>query len=205
MKLMSAAAALSLSFAVNAQAADSWTLSGEESRLSYGSIKKNVIGEVNRFTGLTGVVSAEGGVKVDIDLLSVDTAVDIRNERMIKYVFADGPTATLTAEIDMDALNALAPGDTTILDVEGQLAFGPTSLDVYTEMFVARLGEDRVVVTTDEMIMLDADEIDINPAIDKLMEIADLPGITRVAPVTLRLVFNRDLKKAAAAKADIAG
>ena len=202
MRIVTLAAAAAFVFAGGAaQAADSWTLAGAESKVAYGSIKKNVIGEGNHFTQVSGTVSAAGAVEVVIDLLSVETFVDIRNARMIEHVFGGGPTATLTAAIDMDALNALKPGDTTVVDVEGALAFGGETVDVFTDMFVARLGDDRVMVTTDEMIMLEADEIEINPAIDTLKQLADLPGITRVAPVTLRLVFNRDVKKAAAGAA----
>lgn len=193
-----AVAAIAL-LAAPAQAADSWTLSGENSKVAYGSIKKDVIGEINHFTGLSGTVSADGAVEVAIDLTSVETFIDIRNERMIEYVFDGGPTATLTADLDMDALNAIAPGDAAVIEVEGQLAFGALSVDVYTDMFVARLGEDRVMVTTDEMIMLEAAELEIDSALDKLMALAELPGITRVAPVTLRLMFDRDVKKAEAA------
>jgi len=199
-----AAAAVAL-LAAPAQASDSWTLAGDQSKVAYASIKKDTIGEINHFTGLTGKVSADGAVEVAIDLTSVETFVDIRNERMIKYVFDGGPTATLTADLDMDALNAIAPGDAALIEVEGQLAFGALSVDVYTDMFVARLGEDRVMVTTDEMIMVEAAELEIDSALDKLMELAKLPGITRVAPVTLRLMFNRDVKKAEAAKPDQAG
>ncbi|MEO0386462.1 MAG: YceI family protein [Pseudomonadota bacterium] len=172
-------------------AEERWILNGAESKLAYGSIKKNVIGEVNHFAGLTGSVSETGSVDVTIDLFSVETWVDIRNERMREHVFGAAPKAHLSAEIDMDAVNAMAPGETAVVDVEGTLSFAGAEMDIYTEMFVARLGTDRALVTTDEMIMVSTAELGIDAGVDTLKKLAELPGITRVAPVTLRLVFER--------------
>ena len=39
--------------------------------------------------------------------------------------------------------------------------------------------------------MVSTDELGIDAGIDKLMELAGLPGITRVAPVTIRMVFEK--------------
>lgn len=58
-------------------------------------------------------------------------------------------------------------------------------------MFVARLGENKIMVTTDEMIMLSMADAGIDENISKLMELASLPSIARASPVTLRLVFTR--------------
>ncbi|MEM9428731.1 MAG: YceI family protein [Pseudomonadota bacterium] len=184
------AAALGLLIAAPTLAADRWTISGDESKISYGSIKKELIGEVNHFGSLSGGVDADGMVAIDIDLLSVETWVDIRNERMRDIVFAASPKAALTAEIDLDAIEALGTGETTVLDVGGTLAFAGEELDIYTEMFVARLSDTRALVTTDEMIMVSTEELGIDAAIDELMSLADLPSITRAAPVTVRLVFE---------------
>ena len=62
--------------------AASWTLVPESSHLAYGSIKKDTVGEVNSFTSLSGQVSPDGQVEVEIDLSSVETNIDIRNERI---------------------------------------------------------------------------------------------------------------------------
>ncbi len=182
---------VALTLAAPAYAGDKWVLSGDDSKIAYGSIKKDVFGEVNHFTGVSGEVSAEGKVEIEIDLMSVETWIDIRNERMREHVFGAIPKATLTAEIDMDAIEALEIGQTKVLEVDGTLGFGPEEVGIFTTMFVARLGEDRALVATDEMIMISTEELNIDPGIDKLMELAELPGITRAAPVTLRLVFDR--------------
>lgn len=178
---------------VPVRAADAvWHLSSADSNIVYGSIKQDTIGENNHFTELSGTIDQDGQVNIAIDAMSVETNIVVRNERMKNYVFdAARPTITLTAQIDLPALEALAPGDTTMLDVEGTLQFVMLSLPVSAKMFVARLSDDKALAVTDEMIMLSTDDLGIEPGIDKLAELAGLDSITRVAPVTLRFVFEK--------------
>ncbi len=182
--------------------AESWTLSNDDSRVAFGSVKKNTVGEVHGFTGLSGSVDASGKVMVEIDLTSVETNIDIRNARMVEHVFGkDNPTATLTAQLDAKALGKMKPGDTASVDVEGTLAIAGKDVAVETTMFVARLTDGRAMVTTDGMIMLSMADLGFTGGIDKLMEIAKLPGITQVSPVTMRLIFDRDTGEAKASGA----
>ena len=191
-----------LASAVPSLAEEIWKLSAAESKVSYGSIKKDTVGEVNSFESISGEVSASGEATINIDVTSVQTNIDIRNERMVKHVFdANSPQATLKANIDMDEVNGLAVGASTVIDVEGVLSLSGVNLDIETEMFVVRASDNKVVVTTNDMIMIGTEDLGINAGIDKLMELAKLPGITRVAPVTLRFVFNKEVKKAEAAPA----
>ncbi len=179
-----------------AATADTWTIAGEESQVAFGSVKKNTVGEVHNFSGISGQVGDDGAVMVEIDLTTVETYIDIRNERMVKFVFGeDTPKATIKASLDAGALEKLEVGKTTTVDVEGTLTLGKTNIPIETSMFVARLGEDRAVATTDTMIMLSTKEAGIDEGVSKLMELAKLPGITRVSPVTMRLVFDRGGEK----------
>jgi len=178
--------------------ASSWTLSADESKIAYVSIKKESVGEVNYFEKISGTVSAEGDVTVNIDVTSVQTNIDIRNERMVAFVFdAAKPTATLTTKIDMAALEKLEPGATISVDVEGTLTLSGISVGIETSMFVARLSDKRVMVSTDDMIVVGTEDLGVTAGIDKLMELAKLPSITRVSPVSLRFVFTKDDQKAA--------
>jgi len=180
--------------------ADTWTLSGDESKIAFGSVKKDTVGEVHHFQSISG--SVEGGkVSVEIDVASVETWIDIRNERMQKFVFDAAPKAMLSAEVDADELNGLKAGDTTTVDVEGTLSINGNDLPIETSLFVARLSDKKMMATTDEMIMLSTKDAGIDDGVSKLMEVAKLPGITRISPVTLRLVFERTGEKKTAAAA----
>ena len=200
---LAAFTALTLAFAAPAYA-DSWTLDGEASKVAFGSVKKNTVGEVHHFKSVSGSVDDAGKVNVEIDVASVETWIDIRNERIQKMVFDASPKAILTAQVDAEALNKLAPGDTTTVDVEGNLSINGNDIEIATALFVARLSDKKMMVTTDEMIMLSTKEAGIDGGIDQLMKVAKLPGITRVSPVTLRLVFAQtgDAKAAATPKAE---
>lgn len=184
-------AAMAIALLPTAAFADAWILSNDESKIAFASIKKDTVGEIHHFTKLSGQVSKEGNVSVDIDLASVETWIDIRNERMIEHIFGDFATAELKANIDMDQVNAMKPGDMTTMDVAGSLTFLGKTLDIEVPLFIARISEDRTVVTTDEMIVVSTSDLNIDGGIDTLATIAKLSGITRVAPVTLRLVFNQ--------------
>jgi hypothetical protein len=78
-----------------------------------------------------------------------------------------------------------------VLDVEGALAFLGATVEIETEMFVARMSETKVLVTTNDMIFVSTEDLGVSAGIDKLMELAKLPGITRTIPVTIRFVFDQ--------------
>ncbi|MEM9709181.1 MAG: YceI family protein [Pseudomonadota bacterium] len=172
--------------------ADGWTLDGASSTIAYGTIKSNEVGELNRFRTLSGSVSEDGAVEIAIDLGSVDTMVDIRNERMIEHVFKNAPAATLTADLDMEKLNALGVGEISAVDVEANLSLVGIDVPLDANLTIARLAEDRVFVTTTDMVMFHTADAELDPAIDTLKELAGLDIITRVAPVSMTLVFDAE-------------
>lgn len=170
--------------------AESWTLDGDASRVAFGSVKKNTTGEVHSFAGVSGSVTLDGAVSIEIDLASVETNIDIRNERMIEHVFKNSPKAMLTAQIDMAEVDGLGVGDSTVLEADATLSMVGVEAELYTDMFILRLSEDRVMVSTNDMVMLSLEDVELMGGIDKLQALADLPGITGVSPVTLRFVFT---------------
>ena len=190
-KSLALSVGLALVMATPALAKGNWALDGEQSKVAFASVKKDTVGEVHHFSGLSGSVDESGMVTVDIDVASIETWIDIRNERIREFVLNGAPKVTLTAQIDTAKLEALAVGETTTTDVDGKLKLNGADYDIEASLFIARLTEDRMVAVTDEMIMLSTEDMGIDKGVDTLMKLADLPGITRVSPVTLRLVFNR--------------
>lgn len=192
MKLLLKAVTIASAIVATQALADSWTLAPEGSHLAYGTIKKDTIGEVNSFTKLSGHVSPDGKAEIEIDLSSVETNVDIRNERMIAHVFRNAGTASLTAKFDIGEISTLGVGQTTTIDVEAVLSLVGTNVEFDAEMFAVRLSETSVMVSTNDMVFLSTEDAGVNAGVDRLMELANLPGITRTVPVTARLVFNAD-------------
>ncbi|MEM9911502.1 MAG: YceI family protein [Pseudomonadota bacterium] len=167
-----------------------WKIEPENSSIAFGSIKNDAVGETHHFNGVSGTVDAAGQVTVDIDLASVETYIDIRNERMNEFVFSNIPKATLSAEVEMDDLAALDVGASTTTDAFGTLSLLGREIDVDAVLFVMRLSEDKVMVTTDGMAMLNVADAGLSAGIDKLQEIAELDSITRVSPITMRLFLT---------------
>lgn len=193
-KLNSLLAATALTMMAGAGLADghanAWTLDSDLSRVSFGSIKNNAIGESHSFGDVSGTVSADGAATIELGLASVETLIDIRNERMVEFVFQNQPKATITAQLDMAEVDSLAVGEATTVEAEGTLTLLGSETDLDANLFVMRLTDDQVMVTTNDMIMLSTEDTAIDGSIDKLQELASLDGITRVSPVALRLVFD---------------
>ena len=192
LKRITLAATLAFAAPAMADGHAGWKSVGDQSRVAFGSVKKDVIGEIHHFNAVSGTVNEKGEMKIDIDLSSVETNIDIRNERMQKHVFQEGAaTASISGTIDMAELEGLKPGDTTLVDVEAKLSFVGVENDIDAEMMVARLSDNRVLVTTADFIMLTTADLGIDAGINELMKLAKLPGITRVTPVAIRMVFEK--------------
>ncbi len=183
--------AFALSLAASTAAAQEWTLNEENSRLAFGSVKNAFIGEVHTFDGLSGSVDRNGMVNIEVSLADVNTNIDIRNERFVEHVFSNTPAATLSAEIDMDTLKRMRPGESAVIEADVDLSFLGQDVSVFSELFVIRTSGSSVMVTTNDMIYLDTEQLGIDGGIDKLQELAGLDSITRAVPVSLRFVFER--------------
>lgn len=178
--------------------AESWSLSSDESKISFGSIKNGSVGEVHHFTGVSGQVAADGAVKIEIDVTTLETWIDIRNERMLNWVFdsANFPKVVIATQLDMSKLKDLKPGDTLSMDVTANLSLAGQSSEIDASLFVARLSDGKVLVTSDELLMLDIEEIELTEGIEKLRAVAELSSIAQASPVSIRLVFTSDKKSA---------
>ncbi len=181
---------LAMSLSAQIAAAGEWTLNAGLSDLAFGSVKKETIGETHHIRFASGMVSPEGNVEITLDLSSVDTGIDIRNERMVKFVFDNMPTATVSGQVDMKALEGLAVGAQMPLDVTATLSFLGKDVAVDTPVVAVRLSDTQAMVVTDGFFWLDTEELGVDAGVDKLQELAELPSITRAVPVAFRLVFD---------------
>lgn len=170
-----------------------WSVDSEASELSYVSIKAGEIAEVNTFETVTGSISAEGAAEIAIDLSSVSTGVDIRDERMrdIFFAVADNPNATVTATIDPAAFETLSVGDSVSTELEGTLSLKGVKAPFATDVTVTRAGPDRVLAVSDAPVIVEAARFELTEGLAELQELAGLPSITPVVPVTFSLAFER--------------
>ena len=171
-----------------------WTLDNDTSQVSFVSVKAGDAGEVHRFTEISGELSSGGNASVTIQLASVDTLIPLRDERMRELLFQTNlfPTASLSTTIDMDALNAIEPGDSMDMAANLTLELHGQQLSLAAEMIVARLGDQRLMVSSRKPVIVNAASVDLVNGIEALREIANLPSISKAVPVSFVLTFDED-------------
>ncbi|MEM7500888.1 MAG: YceI family protein [Pseudomonadota bacterium] len=171
-----------------------WTLDNEASKLSFVSTKAGSAAEVHTFGAMEGEVDAEGNATISIDLETVDTAIEIRDQRMRDMLFETSayPTATLAAVVDLAAVEGIPVGATDVVTAEGQLGLHGTSVSLTIDMTVARLDEDRVLAISRNPLVVNASQVGLLAGVEKLREIAGLPSISPAVPVTFVLAFERE-------------
>lgn len=171
----------------------SWTLDNARSHFSYVTVKAGTVAEANSFDTLSGSVAADGAATLEIDLSSVDTGVDIRNQRMREVLFdvAANPKASVTAKLDPASFDGLGVGQSKLVPISATLDLHGMSDKVDATLDVTRAGPDTVVVSTAKPIIIDAAAFGLGAGVEKLRELANLPAITPVVPVSFTLTYTR--------------
>ena len=169
-----------------------WHLNAEQSNVSFTSVKNGTIGENHHFTAMTGSVDNHGRVTINVPLASVESYIDIRNERMGKFLFEiqKFSAVTITAQLDMKAFDGLAVGMRTRMMLDANLDLHGVTSEIEMDVFVSRLSDTSVVVSSAAPVLVDADEFDMGAGIEKLRELASLDAIGLIVPVTFSLLFD---------------
>ena len=182
---------LVLTMMVSQTALAQWSLDNEMSSLSFVTVKAEHVAEAHRFDQISGTLSADGELNVAIELISVETLIPIRNERMRAMLFETDifPQATITGNIDLGQLGSMAPGDSEIMTVAFNLSIRDIAKAYTAELLVTRTG-DGVIASTRKPIIVTADSHDLVSGVDALREVAGLPSISRAVPVSFSVVFK---------------
>lgn len=170
-----------------------WSLQAADSQLSFVSIKNNAITEVHRFNDLSGSVSADGMASLSIELDSVDTGIEIRDQRMREMLFETGlhPQAQVSMKVDPQLVSGLKAGEFERLETSATLALHGLSVSVPVVLRVSRLDAHHWLVTSEQPVVVNASAFNLLEGLDKLREIAGLQAIGGGAPVTFALLFKR--------------
>lgn len=171
-----------------------WTLVGDDSQLTFVSIKKGKVAEVNFFNELQGSISSDGKAQVSIDLAAVETNIPIRNERMQKLLFETTKyaQATVSADINPNVLRDLQVGETRQQSTGIVLSLHGEEHRQSAQFLVTGLADKRILVVTSAPIILNAADYKLLEGIEKLREVAGLNAISPAVPVTVKLVFAQD-------------
>lgn len=170
-----------------------WKLLGAESRLEFISVKKGTIVEIHSFTNLSGMVLPDGGAVILVKLDSVETNIDIRNQRMKKHLFETDTLVSIMikAQLDPAAFAIMAVGERKIIEIPVGISMHGHNDVMDIAMVVTRLGDNKVVVDSRTPVIIDADTFGFGDGILKLQELAKLNVIAPEVPVMFSLVFER--------------
>lgn len=179
-------------FFLASSASAHWELDNNSSTLSFVTVKADHVGEVHTFDQLSGDINDDGSVQITIELASVNTLIDIRNERMQNMLFETNlfPQATISGEIDLDAVAAMDAGVSQAISVDFDLAIHGESSSYTADVLVTRT-ESGVLASTVKPIIVMADTHGLVSGVEALREVAGLPSISRAVPVSFNVVFEQ--------------
>ena len=199
-------AALSL-FAIPALAEPGWILDPANSSLTYQSVKKNTIVETNSIRNMQGRIEPDGTAKVEFDLDSVDTGVDLRNVRM-RFLFFETfkyPVATLTAKVDPAAFADLKTRRRMTVPLTFTLNLHGVDKELQTEVVVTMVTDTMVSVASKSPVAVQVADFGLLPAIEKLQQAANVSSIVPTASVSFDFIFNAEGSAPAPAESVAAG
>ena len=179
-------------FFLASSASAHWELDNNSSTLSFVTVKADHVGEVHTFDQLSGDINDDGSVQITIELASVNTLIDIRNERMQNMLFETNlfPQANISGEIDLDAVAAMDAGVSQAISVDFDLAIHGESSSYTADVLVTRT-ETGVLASTVKPIIVMADTHGLVSGVEALREVAGLPSISRAVPVSFNVVFEQ--------------
>lgn len=172
-------------------AAQAWELDAQQSKISFVTIKKANIGEAHTFNEVAGGIS-EGQASVVVQSASVDTLVDIRNERLRKFVFesAKFPTIEVTADVKQ-VLKGLQVGEAKPASVNAHLSLHGVSKEIVLDVQVGMLSDSRIMVTTTKPVMIRAVDYSLLGGVEKLSSLMNGLLIAQTVPVSFSLIFSK--------------
>ena len=188
-KIFSSLLSLSLVLSLNCFAA--WELKSDESSLHFVTTKAVHVAEVHQFKRLSGSIDNSGNAVLDIDLTSVDTSIEIRDQRMQEMLFETNmyPKAILNTKVNTASLK-LKSGEQTSINLEGELSIHGLKHKVSNVARVTKLANGNVVAESESPIIINAKDFGLVDGIEKLREVAGLPNISYSVAVNYRLTFS---------------
>ncbi|CAA0100818.1 Uncharacterised protein [Halioglobus japonicus] len=199
-ELLSAIVLLMCLLTVQAAAADDilWVLDGDASSLKYVSMKKDHTAEINTFVAsagqpavLSGSIAASGDAIFSVDLNSVSTGVDIRNSRLLEFLFETEflPKAYFRMSLDTDQLQTMAVGEVTRDTLLGDLILHGVRQAIAAEVLIIKMSQTELRVSTVKPINISSSDFDMAFGIETLRTVANLRSIGNAVPVYFQLRY----------------
>ena len=131
-------------------------------------------------------------MSLTIDLASVETGIPIRDERMQAMLFDVGQfaQAKISGMLDLTRATQLELGETYTDTIKLTLSLHGIEKELNSRVQVTQLAGNKISVVALEPVLMNAADYKLAEAVEALREIAKLPSISLLVPVTYSLVFQ---------------
>lgn len=170
-----------------------WALDGSRSSFYYVTNKAAAVSEVNSFTGLSGSISDAGTATLSIDLATVNTAIEIRDQRMRDIVFqvAQFPKAEIAVPVAAAELKNMAAGSSKTGSYTAKVTLHGVTADVPAELQLVKLDANTLQVQLAKPLIIAADTFGLSDGVEELRNVAGLASITPNVVVDFTLVYRQ--------------
>lgn len=170
-----------------------WELDAGASSLSFITVKKDTVSETHSFKTLSGTANAQSA-QLTIDLSSVDTGIDIRNQRMLEHLFevVKYPSATASVDTQNKSLAALSgAGKTLHQPLPLTLSLHGIEQTLEADLSLSCSSDKALLVETLKPVVIQAENFKLDGGVEKLRELAGLSSISPKVEVQLSLAYTR--------------
>jgi polyisoprenoid-binding protein YceI len=171
-----------------------WLLNDSKSVLNFVSVKNTDVAETFTFGQLQGTVSSSGQATLTIPLASILTGVAIRDTRMQSMLFESSylPNLHVTTQLDLAALDAMAAGSTSTLNLSGSLILHGVIKPLTFDALVIKHANNSVSFSPRKPIVLNSTDFDLSAGIELLRLTAGASSIGEKVPVYFKMFLTKD-------------
>lgn len=162
------------------------------SKISFISVKKETIAEINYFNKFNVTMSDNGQFILTIDLVSVDTHIPVRDNRIRNFLFETirFPQARFQGAVSPAIYKHLKSGQFVKTKIQGTLYLHGIQKKISVPVKIIRLANGQLNVFNTEQYLLNADNFGMKKGIEKLKSLAGLSTINSVIPISFDFYFN---------------
>lgn len=166
-----------------------WTTT-DASSIHFLTTKNVDVTEVHTLKMFEGKVSESGQAVLKLDLASIDTGIQIRDQRMLKHLFKEAATGTITMKFDESLIKDVLAGKVVTTEMDATFELLGKSSPLKITLQATQLADGQISVSSTKPVILDARKLQLEGGVKILQEIAKLASISQIVPVTFNLVLK---------------
>ena len=131
------------------------SLDSDQSVINFVSVKKGTVAETHTINKSSGTLTDKGELKISLDLSSVDTKIEVRDQRMKEHLFETLKFANATISANLGELST-SDGISQV-KTEATLELHGVLKPIKVEVMVMRSGDTLMAASTQPILITAAD------------------------------------------------